>query len=62
MNVATSHLADPKAFDFAGLEARRAAAGEEAADDDLQESVELEPRELPLLFMPRPALAMEGEG
>jgi tRNA 2-thiocytidine biosynthesis protein TtcA len=25
-NVATSHLADPKAFDFAGLEARRAAA------------------------------------
>jgi tRNA 2-thiocytidine biosynthesis protein TtcA len=25
-NVTTSHLADPKAFDFAGLEARRAAA------------------------------------
>lgn len=25
-NVATSHLADPRAFDFAGLEARRAAA------------------------------------
>ena len=25
-NVATSHLADPKAFDFAGLDARRAAA------------------------------------
>jgi tRNA 2-thiocytidine biosynthesis protein TtcA len=62
MNVATSHLADPKAFDFAGLEACRAAAGGEAADDDLHESVELEPRELPLLFMPRTALAMEGEG
>ncbi len=34
-NVQVSHLADPSAFDFAGLEARRiaAVAGEAAADD-----------------------------
>jgi tRNA 2-thiocytidine biosynthesis protein TtcA len=36
-NVTASHLADPRAFDFAGLEARRAAAVaalQSAADDD----------------------------
>lgn len=32
-NVATSQLADPAAFDFAGLEARRAAASGGAAED-----------------------------
>jgi tRNA 2-thiocytidine biosynthesis protein TtcA len=60
MNVATSHLADPKAFDFAGLEARRATAGD-AADDDFEALVELEPRAMPLVFMPRPDPALQGE-
>jgi tRNA 2-thiocytidine biosynthesis protein TtcA len=40
-NVATSHLADPNAFDFAGLEARRAAAValQQASLDDVEATV-----------------------
>jgi tRNA 2-thiocytidine biosynthesis protein TtcA len=40
-NVTTSHLADPNAFDFAGLEARRAAAValQQASLDDVEATV-----------------------
>ena len=37
-NVSTSHLADPTAFDFAGLEARREAALALLDDEDAVDS------------------------
>jgi tRNA 2-thiocytidine biosynthesis protein TtcA len=57
-NVSASHLADPRAFDFQGL-----TAGADAAypDDDAVDSfdglatLELEPREVPISFVPRAA-------
>ena len=44
-NVAGSQLGDPDAFDFAGLEARRAIDADPAADEDLL-AAELEPRDV----------------
>ena len=44
-NVAGSQLGDPDAFDFAGLEARRAIDADPAADED-RLAAELEPRDV----------------
>jgi tRNA 2-thiocytidine biosynthesis protein TtcA len=58
-NVAISQLADPAAFDFAGLEARRAAANGGAADDMDESVVSLDAAAAEALADAKAALELE---